>query len=210
MIDALEYLSVARPHLGIPVAPNMEAKSPIVLPHMKRKHLAMLFKDLGYLIGAEIGVCQGKYSRCLWEHNPKSTIYSIDPWLAYDKYEEGYTQEAMDQLREEAMKRLEGTGCVIMRATSMKAVTRFCDGFFDWVYIDANHEFQHVANDIAEWSKKVRVGGIVAGHDFTRYKRNPVCHVQDVVGGWVYSHKIKPWFLAKGNHGTTWFWVRTC
>ena len=210
MIDALEYLSVARPHLGIPVAPNMEAKPPIVLPYMKRVHLAMLFKDLGYLIGVEIGVFQGKHSRCLWEHNPKSTIYSIDPWLVYDGYEEDYTQEAMDQIRKEARKRLEGTGCVIMRASSMDAVVRFADEFFDFVYIDGNHEVQHVTNDIAEWGKKVRVGGIVAGHDFVRYKRNPVCHVQEVVSAWAYAHKIKPWFLMKGERGTSWFWVKTC
>lgn len=90
----------------------------------------------------------------------------------------------------------------------MDAVQEFDNESLDFVYIDANHEFQAVTNDIAEWSKKVRVGGIVSGHDFTRYKRKPVCHVKSVVSGWAYSHHIKPWFVAKGQRGPSWFWVK--
>jgi predicted O-methyltransferase YrrM len=208
MIDALEYLSEPRPHLGIPEAPDMSRKPPIALPHMKRTHLAMLFNDLGYRTGAEIGVCWGSYSRCLSVNNPEATIYSIDPWEVYPEYLEDYTEEKMERIYAIARKKLEGTGCVIIRKFSMDAVKDFDDASLDFVYIDANHEFQHVTNDIAEWSKKVRPGGIVSGHDFTRYKRKPVCHVKSVVGGWAYSYGIKPWFVARGEHGSSWFWVK--
>jgi hypothetical protein len=158
MIDALEYLSEPRPHLGIPEAPDMSRKPPIALPHMKRTHLAMLFNDLGYRTGAEIGVCWGSYSRCLSVNNPEATIYSIDPWEVYPEYLEDYTEEKMERIYAIARKKLEGTGCVIIRKFSMDAVKDFDDASLDFVYIDANHEFQHVTNDIAEWSKKVRPG----------------------------------------------------
>jgi hypothetical protein len=87
----------------------------------------------------------------------------------------------------------------------MDAVKDYPDQSLDFVYIDGNHEFSHVAADIAAWVKKVRRGGILAGHDYRR-TTNLVCHVVDVVNAWTYSHKIKPWFLtSKDIPG--WFWV---
>lgn len=205
-MDALEFLSEAHEELGIPEAPDLTAKPPIVLRQMKRVHLAMLFGALGYKKGAEIGVSRGQYSRCLWEHTG-AAIYSIDPYEVYAEYLEEYTQEAMDQLYEEAKTALASTGCVILKKYSMEAVGEFWDESLDFVHIDGNHGFQHVTNDIAEWSKKVRPGGIVSGHDYVRYKRNPVCHVRSVVGAWAYAYKIKPWFVAAGKGGSSWFWV---
>lgn len=96
----------------------------------------------------------------------------------------------------------------------MEVVKDFENESAGFVYIDSNHEFQHVTNDIAEWSKKVRRGGIVSGHDFRRLKstspRAAVCHVKDVVGAWTYAHGIRPWFVAgeMGKASPSWFWVR--
>lgn len=114
MLDALEYLSEARPNLGIPEALNLDQKPPIILQYMKRMHLAALFKELGYRTGAEIGVAYGEYSRTLTTVNPAATIYSIDPWEPYPEYLETYTVPQMEQIYEKAKKRLAGTGCVIM------------------------------------------------------------------------------------------------
>ena len=206
MIDAI---SQGDNYIGIPEPIDVSQKPPIILPHMKRVHLARLFERSGYRIGAEIGVCRGVHAKMLALANPEATIYCIDPWEVYDEYEEPYTPELMAECYEETKQRLAGTNCVIVRKFSMNAVLDFEDGSLDFVYIDGNHEFQHVTNDIAEWSKKVRKGGIVSGHDFTRYKRNPkTCHVKEVVGAWAYAHKIKPWFVARGDHGSTWFWVK--
>lgn len=211
MIDALEYLANIEndPYVGILEPIDMDQKPPIVLRHMKRIHLARLFERLGYRRGAEIGVSRGKHAKCLTLANPDAIIYAIDPWQIYDEYEELYTPELMEQCYKEAQGRLKGTGCAIIRQFSMDAVKGFDDEFLDFVYIDGNHEFQHVTNDIAEWSKKVKCGGIISGHDYTRYKRNPrVCHVKSVVNAWTYAHRIKPWFVARGQHGSTWFWVK--
>ena len=40
------------------------------------------------------------------------------------------------------------------------------DGDLDWVFIDANHNYDYVRADIAAWTPKVRPGGIIAGHDY--------------------------------------------
>ncbi|NIT59155.1 MAG: hypothetical protein GWN00_23910, partial [Aliifodinibius sp.] len=40
------------------------------------------------------------------------------------------------------------------------------DGMLDFVYIDADHRFDHVMQDIILWFKKIRRGGILSGHDY--------------------------------------------
>ena len=36
----------------------------------------------------------------------------------------------------------------------------------DFVYIDADHSYEGARRDIAAWGRKVRRGGMVAGHDY--------------------------------------------
>jgi hypothetical protein len=40
----------------------------------------------------------------------------------------------------------------------------------DFVYIDASHEYESVNEDILLWSKLVRPGGVMAGHDWDVYE----------------------------------------
>jgi len=48
----------------------------------------------------------------------------------------------------------------------MDAVGDVADESLDFVFIDADHKYVSVCDDIREWSKKVRIGGIVSGHDY--------------------------------------------
>lgn len=43
----------------------------------------------------------------------------------------------------------------------------FNDFTADFVYIDANHDYEFVSQDIDFWLPKVKAGGIIAGHDYT-------------------------------------------
>ena len=55
---------------------------------------------------------------------------------------------------------------VKIRKTSMEAVKDFEDESLDAVYIDAAHEEEFVREDIREWRKKLKPGGLLCGHDF--------------------------------------------
>lgn len=50
--------------------------------------------------------------------------------------------------------------------SSSDAVRFIPDGYADIVYIDACHDYKSVKRDIELWTPKVRVGGIIAGHDY--------------------------------------------
>ena len=95
----------------------------------------------------------------------------------------------------------------------MDVVKQFKDGSLDFVYIDANHEFRSVIDDISEWGKKVKVGGIVSGHDFEyvenmRHPDRQIIEVIYAVTAWVHTKKIEPWYVINGYNGPIWMWVK--
>lgn len=63
---------------------------------------------------------------------------------------------------------------VLLRMSSQEAVECFPDYFFDLVYIDANHVYEHARADVEAWWHKVRRGGVLSGHDYLEYDINGV------------------------------------
>jgi hypothetical protein len=51
----------------------------------------------------------------------------------------------------------------ILRLTSEQAADLFAEDSLDFCYIDAQHDFLSVLQDITRWWPKVRSGGIIAG-----------------------------------------------
>ena len=45
------------------------------------------------------------------------------------------------------------------------------DGSLDWIYIDAGHEYHDVSADLAAASAKVKIGGLICGHDYAKWGR---------------------------------------
>lgn len=127
-----------------------------------RTDLAKYFAENGYKVGAEIGVLGGAYSALLCEVNPGLKLFCIDSW----GYGEHKKRPYHLRKYEEAKIRLEPYNTTIIYKLSMDAIKDFSDNSLDFVYIDANHEPQFVMEDIREWTKKVRPGGVVSGHDY--------------------------------------------
>jgi len=122
--------------------------------------------------GAEIGVKLGVYSDELLSRWHGEELVSIDPWLSADPEDyvdrSNVSQEEFDRYYEETRERLSrhGARSSIWRMTSTEAAGRVPDGSFDFVYIDARHDYDSVKEDLEAWCAKVRPGGILAGHDY--------------------------------------------
>jgi predicted O-methyltransferase YrrM len=183
-------------------------KLPIEIPN-SRDELGELFKKMGFKRGAEIGVEEGVFSLILCEGNPDMHLTGVDAWTAYRGYRDHVSQEKLDDLYNKTINRLKDYNFTAVRGFSQDVVQTIPDNCLDFVYIDAAHDFVNVTLDIAAWEKRVRKGGIVAGHDYRRTKGGAVNHTKDVVQAWTYSHGIKPWYVLRGDRAATWLWVKS-
>jgi hypothetical protein len=121
--------------------------------------------------GAEIGVAEGDYSLMIMQANPKMKMYGIDPYMPYEDYKDFVLRSTFQKMRQSAGDKLDKfKGYEFINKTSEDAVGDFKDGSLDFVYLDGNHDYTHAMFDITEWSKKVKKGGIVSGHDYARLR----------------------------------------
>lgn len=164
------------------------------LNSFSRGDLAKLFFDLEYKIGAEIGVYKGENARVLLDANPNLKLICVDPWFGELKQSRYLT----------AMKRLEGCNIEVKRMISVEAAKEIADASLDFVYIDASHLFDDIMTDLITWVRKVRVGGIVSGHDYFHISK---IGVMEAVNAYTHAHNITPWYITNDVH-PSWFWVR--
>jgi SAM-dependent methyltransferase len=66
------------------------------------------------------------------------------------------------------------------RKTSVEASNDYDDESLDFVFIDGSHEYKDIVDDLKAWIPKVKIGGILAGHDYT-WSDNVFKAVHDVI-----------------------------
>lgn len=170
-----------------------------------RYHLVNVYKELGFNVGAEIGVSRGRHADHMLRSVPGLNLHCIDPWVAYIDGVRPQDQERAEKIYQTAKDRLKKYSPRVhfIRKRSMDALKLFDDESLDFVFIDGNHEYDFACMDIIMWNRKVKRGGIIACHD---YYPNHV-GVVSAVNGFVWSHGINPWYVTKELEPTA-FWVR--
>jgi hypothetical protein len=186
-------------------------KRDIEIPDCGRNDLPEFFIEMGYKKGVEIGTYKGLFAEVIAKSGLE--IYGVDPWLSYPDYlyynSREQDQEVLNEQYEESKKRLAPyPNAHLIRKTSMDALADFEDESLDFVYIDGNHTFKYVAEDLCEWTKKVKKGGVVCGHDYFYGKPSSV--VRHVVDAYVAAYGIHKFFVLgrkkveKGEHRDDW------
>ena len=159
---------------------------------MKSKYsLLKHFAKLGFTIGAEIGVAQGYFSEAMFKAIPNLELYCVDAWTPYKENRWGGSEQRNSHHYGATLQRLGKYNAKIIRKFSMEAVRDIPYNSLDFVYIDACHAFDYVMQDLIEWSKKVRKGGIVSGDDYYKFKGAGVI---EAVDAYTSVHGIKPQF----------------
>jgi hypothetical protein len=142
--------------------------APIRIPRLDRKRLVQLFGEWGLKKGAEIGVDGGTFSEYMFKVIPDLELLGIDPW-------------ARDQgKRQQAWKLLKTLKWTRFHMTSEAAAPHVPDESLDFIYVDGDHRFDYVMLDLILWGRKVREGGMIAGHDYYRFRQGGVVPAVDV------------------------------
>jgi predicted O-methyltransferase YrrM len=182
--------------------PRFDQIPPVCIKSFDRVKLARLLAELGYKRGVEVGVADGRNSLTLCQNIPGLELYGIDPWLVYSENPRAHDNQ--DECYRLATERLAPYNVLLIRAMSMDAVRDFAPGSIDFVYIDGHHGFDWVMQDLIEWGKRVRPGGIISGHDYYRFRW---AGVVDAVDAYTKAHQVKEWFIDDMRE-TSFFWVK--
>ena len=185
--------------------------SPIYINAGRWKDFPSLFTGLHFTIGAEIGVEKGIFSKRLVRLVPELKLYAIDAWMPYKfpgNGNFGKSKDRQNSYYEETKTRLAPFNCEIIRKYSIDAVRDFEDESLDFVYIDAHHGYEFVKEDIEEWTKKVKVGGIVSGDDYFIFNSGNDGVIK-AVDEYVANHNISHLFIYKNDKDhPSWFFIK--
>jgi hypothetical protein len=118
---------------------------------------------------AEIGVYKGDFANEILRKGP-AKLHLIDPWKSIGDIPSRWhaaPQADMDYIKSSTVSRFSSNPVVeISEKFSADAVQDFEDGYFDFIYIDANHSYEHIKRDLNDWWPKVKSGGFVCGNAY--------------------------------------------
>lgn len=194
---------------------DINAPGPFPIWCSRFTEIPILFGELGLERGAEIGVYRGRYSNDLLTRCPTlKHLLGVDLWEFYKGYKEFDKILDIQDAHKEAIETYtkHGDRATMVQGYSREVAKTIPDESLDFVFIDANHAFEFVVEDIAAWEPKVRKGGIVYGHDYDDYQSDrykwKFMQVVEAVDGWVKAKKIHPLFVLRGNKNKCWMWVK--
>lgn len=113
---------------------------------------------------AEIGVDKGEHACDLLRITRPSKIYLVDRW----DHETGLGTQQSLAIANEVVSRLDNASAVeFVVSQGVPWLTSLPEGHLDWCYLDTTHRYEDTAQELAAMRRAVKVGGYVAGHDFT-------------------------------------------
>lgn len=128
-----------------------------------------------FKILVEIGVWKGHsisfLANELKKNEKKFKLYAVDLW------NDTYRYENYPKLKEQVpylydiyteYKKQSGVYDIIedLKGLSWEMAKEFKDNSVDFVFIDADHDYEFVIKDIESWYPKIKKGGILSGHDY--------------------------------------------
>ena len=148
--------------------------------------------------GCEIGVYEGNYSLQILNHFKNKgfdiKLNLIDPWITNENFSE-YGTELLAKAYLKVKSSFKNFDNVnIYREYSEVACKNFKDLSLDFVYIDGNHDYKFVKNDLEIWFPKIKSGGIIFGNDYLR-----PYGVTQAVNEFAFENKLIANFSDSGN-----------
>ena len=128
-----------------------------ILHHYSRFNVVD-FIEKSNLIGIELGVAKGDFSKKMLESGKFKLYYGVDKYSDHHDY-----KEYLDTLKNIGIHK----NFHLLRTSFESALSIFEDNYFDFIYIDGYaHGGQEGGKTLCDWIKKVKIGGIICGDDY--------------------------------------------
>ena len=122
----------------------------------------------------EIGTHTGAFADFILSNSKNSTLYCVDPYIKYDDYQDGINNITGDELFESVQKQLKdkfGDRVIFVREFSKNAVEKIPNDL-DFLYIDGNHQYTYVLEDLENYFPKVKENCYIVGDDARDFDDN--------------------------------------
>ena len=146
----------------------------------------------------ELGVFQGKCT-AMWvveliNKNINFEYYAVDHFNGSAEHEKiNYYPIALKNL-EPILDKIN-----VVNLRSDEAYKKFEDNYFDFVYIDASHDYENVKKDIYNWYSKVKLNGYIAGDDYNQSWPDVIKAVDEIFNINVLKPSSGQWAVKKEN-----------
>ena len=152
---------------GTPTEATRPAEAPVL--HRRTRFIDAWVPK--HAIGAEIGVHKGQFSRELLQVAQPSCLHLIDPWFMLGKewkWAQGdrSTIAALTGILKRFENELVAGSVRLHIGFSWDVLAGFPDAYFDWVYLDSSHAYEHTLRELAVLARKVKPEGIITGDDW--------------------------------------------
>lgn len=120
-------------------------------------------------ITVEVGVAEALFSNDILREWKPDIHFLVDTWqtIRGQRGDGSFPQSWHDEnFKKAELVEASFKNAFIKRKLSSVAVKEFDNNFFDLVYLDADHSYRGVMNDIKAWISKLKIGGIMAFHDY--------------------------------------------
>jgi len=187
------------------------------------KFFPQLIDKMDLKIGVEIGVDVAQFSSRILERSKIERYYCVDTWqddfgsdcpsVSFDKDGNKRYTAATDTLKDFIVKER----AMPLRMTGVEASKHFANETIDFCYIDGDHSLEGIYTDIKAWLPKLKVGGILSGHDYKDGPKSGISdyfgqqlpyHIKTVVDNYCmrYGHKLN----VVGNRILSWWFIKNC
>lgn len=112
----------------------------------------------------EIGVLKGENAYHILKENPKLFYFGIDPFECSEDLPD-YDHDYNFIIAFNVFNRYENA--TLIKEYSHEAVKHFHNTRIDMVFIDGDHSYEAVSQDIKTWKPFIKSEGILSGHDYS-------------------------------------------
>ena len=153
---------------------------------------------------AEVGIGYGMHAKCILDETNVDKLYLVDPMRWYP--DDGFAIDVMkyggfEKLVKNIKLKLnphKSRYTWFRKGSTEVTQEEIPDNSLDAVFIDADHSYQAVCQDLPFWYNKVKVGGWILGDDYSQQTMG----VKQAVDEFSQKNKLPLEFLYKknGNH----------